>query len=71
MRNPMWISLMTTIMFRVPLAYGIAYFTKFKIINGPVNLFLFHLAAWLCGAIITSIFFKLGKWKIKPLAEDK
>ena len=72
--TPMWISLMTTIMFRVPLAYGIAYFTRSPNypMGRPESIFVSLLAAWLCGAIITSIFFKLGKWKNKAIvAEDK
>ena len=49
--TPMWISLMTTIMFRVPLAYGIAYFTRSPNypMGRPESIFVSLLAAWLCG----------------------
>lgn len=65
--TPMWISLIQTIVIRVPLAYGIAYFTKSAVKpNGieeciPVSL----LCAWLIGATLTTIFYKFGSWKKK------
>ena len=63
--TPMWISMAQTILIRVPIAYGISYLTRtpelpygrFECI--PASL----LISWLMGALLTTIFFKRGKWK--------
>lgn len=67
--TPMWVSLCTTVLIRVPVAYGISYLTRteelpfgrFECI--PASL----LTAWLMGATITTIFYKRGKWKQKAI----
>ncbi|AUS97969.1 MATE family efflux transporter [Clostridium thermosuccinogenes] len=58
--TPMWISLITTIVLRVPVAYGIAYFTRSEAYptGRPESTFISLLVAWTFGAIITAIFFK-------------
>ncbi|NLD87701.1 MAG: MATE family efflux transporter, partial [Clostridiales bacterium] len=63
--TPMWISIVTTILIRVPLAYTLAFFTRSEEWpNGsPYALFVSLLTAWSMGAIITSLFFKKGKWR--------
>ena len=67
--TPMWISLVTTVVIRMPLAYLIAYLTRSKAQpNGtPDALFISLLIAWISGAVITSIFYKRGKWKKKSV----
>ena len=67
--TPMWISLVTTVAIRMPLAYLIAYFTRSEAQpNGtPDALFISLLVAWISGAVITSIFYKRGKWKKKSV----
>lgn len=65
--TPMWVSLMTTVMIRVPVAYGISYLTRtpelpvgrFECIPGSL------LISWCCGALITTFFFRRGGWKQK------
>ncbi len=67
--TPMWISLITTVIIRVPLAYGISYLTateelaygRFECI--PVSL----LSSWLIGALLTVIFYRFGNWKKKAI----
>lgn len=67
--TPMWISLCTTVLLRVPIAYGISYLTRtpelpfgrFECI--PVSL----LTAWVMGAFINAFFYKRGKWKEKAI----
>ena len=67
--TPMWISLITTVAIRVPLAYGLSYLTRteelpigrFECI--PVSL----LCSWVMGSVITFIFYKVGKWKNKAI----
>ena len=63
--TPMWISLVSTVVIRVPLAYGIAYFTKsVEFPNGrPESVFISLLCSWVLGAVITGIFYMRGKWK--------
>ena len=67
--TPMWISLVTTVVIRMPLAYLIAYLTRTEAQpNGtPDALFISLLIAWISGAVITSIFYKRGKWKKKSV----
>ena len=61
--TPMWISLITTVIVRVPLAYGIAYFT-----GRQECIHISLLCSWLIGAAITLIFYKLGRWKKKAIS---
>ena len=67
--TPMWISLVTTVVIRMPLAYLIAYLTRSEAQpNGtPDALYISLLIAWISGAVITSIFYKRGKWKKKSV----
>jgi len=71
--TPMWISLITTILLRVPLAYAIAYFTRSPEYPAgrPEAIFVSLLIAWVSGAIITTIFFKRGKWREKTFVDVK
>lgn len=67
--TPMWISLVTTVVIRMPLAYLIAYLTRSEAQpNGtPDALFISLLVSWISGAVITSIFYRMGKWKKKSV----
>lgn len=67
--TPMWISFITTVILRVPIAYGIAYFTRSAAFptGRPESTFISLLVSWTLGALITIIFFKRGKWKNKSL----
>lgn len=67
--TPMWISLITTIVLRVPIAYGIAYLTRSQAYptGRPESVFISLLTAWVCGAIITTAFYKKGNWRKKAL----
>lgn len=70
--TPMWISLITTVLLRIPVAYGIAYFTRSENYptGRPESVFISLLVAWTMGAIITTLFFRRGKWREKALIED-
>lgn len=63
--TPMWISIVTTIAIRVPIAYGISFLTRTtELPNGRQEcIFISLLLSWLLGALITFIFYKKGKWK--------
>ncbi len=67
--TPMWISLITTVLVRVPIAYGIAYFTRSaEYPNGRSEcIFISLLISWVLGAFITAITYKRGNWKKKTI----
>ena len=67
--TPMWISLTTTIVIRVPLAYGISYLTRTAELpyGRKECIFISLLVSWLMGAILTTIFYRKGKWKEKAI----
>ena len=70
--TPMWISLITTVVLRVPVAYGIAYLTRSEAYptGRPESTFISLLVSWTVGAIITTIFYKKGKWRKKGFANE-
>ena len=67
--TPMWVSLITTVAIRVPLAYGISYLTRTpELPHGiPQCIQISLLSTWVIGAIITVIFYARGKWKTKAI----
>ena len=67
--TPMWISLITTVAIRVPLAYGISFLTRTQNLqHGRFEcLSISLLTSWVLGAVLTAIFYKIGKWKTKSL----
>ena len=67
--TPMWISIISTILFRIPTAYIMAALTKNEAYpNGqPVSIFSSLLASWTLGMILSIIVFRIGKWKKKML----
>ena len=71
--TPMWISLITTVVIRVPLAYGIAFLTRTpELPNGAYQcIWISLLSAWVLGAIINFFFFRKGTWKKKALMADE
>lgn len=71
--TPMWISIITTVVIRVPIAYGIAYLTRSPEFptGRPESTFISLLVSWTLGAVITAIFYKMGKWREKGfIGED-
>jgi len=67
--TPMWISLITTVAIRVPLAYGISYLTTTpELPHGQsICIQISLLASWVIGAVLTAIFYNRGKWKEKAI----
>ncbi len=67
--TPMWISLITTVVFRIPLAYGISFATRTAELpyghNECIQISL--LCSWVLGAVFTFIFYRIGKWKNKRI----
>ncbi|MBR2029097.1 MAG: MATE family efflux transporter [Oscillospiraceae bacterium] len=67
--SPMWISIITTVVIRVPLAYALAYLTRTpQMPTGNYRaLFISLLASWLLGAVITFIAYRRRRWKDKAI----
>ncbi len=67
--TPMWISLITTVLIRIPIAYGISYLTRTHEL--PVGRFeciqVSLLLSWVLGAVLTVVFYRIGKWKKKAI----
>lgn len=60
--TPMWISMITTIAIRVPTAYILA-----AVLKSPDSLFISLLVSWLMGAVLTTIAYRVGRWKKKSI----
>ncbi len=69
--TPMWISIFTTVVVRIPVAYGIAYLTTSAAYpNGRQEcIFISLLCSWLMGALVTTLFYLSGRWKKKAFAD--
>ncbi|MBQ4518468.1 MAG: MATE family efflux transporter [Clostridia bacterium] len=67
--TPMWISLITSVAFRIPLAYGISFLTRTpELPFGRCECIQISLlSTWVLGAVITAIFYRIGKWKTKAI----
>ena len=67
--TPMWITMVSTIVLRIPVAYGLAYLTRSADFpNGqPHALFISLLISWSLGALISYIVFLRGKWRRKAM----
>ena len=63
--TPMWISMITTVVMRVPLAYIFAYFSRSDAwTHGrPESLSFSLLISWLAGAVISYAAYRHGKWR--------
>ena len=69
--TPMWISIITTVIIRVPIAYGLEFLTRPEGgamgSGSPDPLFVSLLISWLMGALLTVIAYRMGRWKKKSL----
>jgi len=70
--TPMWISIISTIIIRVPTAYLAAYLTRSpEFPHGqPIALFGSLMFSWVMGMIISIVVFSIGKWKKKMYAHQ-
>ena len=65
--TPMWISLVSTVAIRVPLAYSIRYFTTTpELPTGSSDcIFISLMSSWVIAMILTLIFYMKGRWRRK------
>jgi putative MATE family efflux protein len=68
--SPMWISIISTVLLRVPVAYILAHFTASEAWphGHPFSLSASLLISWVVGAVMSCIVFKKGKWKKTMMA---
>ena len=68
--SPMWISIISTVFLRVPVAYAMAYFTASEAWphGHPFSLSASLLISWVLGAVMSCVVFKRGKWKKTMMA---
>ena len=69
--TPMWVSMISTIFIRVPVAYGLAYLTRTpEFPHGqPIALFSSLMVSWSLGMVISIIVFSMGRWKKKMILQ--
>ena len=69
--TPMWISLITTVAIRVPVAYGISFLTRTaELPYGQKECIQISLLlSWVLGAVLTALFYRMGKWKTKAIKQ--
>ena len=65
--TPMWVSIIQTIVLRVPVAYLLAYLTRSPEYphGNPISLFGSLMISWTIGMVISITMFKFGKWRNK------
>ena len=70
--SPMWLSIITTVGIRVPLAYLMTWMTRSP--EHPQGqfymMFVSMLISWVMGALLTTLVYRAGKWKRKALVLD-
>ena len=69
--TPMWVSMISTILIRVPVAYGLAYLTRSEAFphGHPFALSISLLVAWCSGMIFSIIAYKRSKVRQTILSE--
>ncbi|MDO4460462.1 MAG: MATE family efflux transporter [Clostridia bacterium] len=75
--SPMLISILSTVIIRIPLAYMMNSWFEGKVFtvmgqnlgdnSQSLCIFLSMLISWFCGAVITALFFRFGNWRKKAL----
>lgn len=60
--SPMWISMITTFVVRIPIAYGLAWLT-----GRSECIQISLVCSWIIGSIITTLVYRKGAWKNKAL----
>lgn len=71
--TPMWISLISTVVLRVPTAYGLAYLTRSPQYptGRPESTFISLLFSWTMGALITYVYYRRGTWREKGINRER
>ena len=69
----MWISILTTVVIRVPLAYLLAWLSRSEAypVGSPDALFFSLLISWVMGAVLNYAWYRRGTWREKSLISPK
>ena len=64
---PMWLSIITTVVLRMPLAYGLAALTRSEAFpqGSPHAIFASLLIAWVIGTVLSILAYRKGLWRKK------
>ncbi len=67
--TPMWISIISSVLLRIPLAYGLVWLTKTpELPQGDcAMMFVSMLISWSCGALMTLYLYRKGDWKERAI----
>ena len=67
------IFIITTVVLRVPIAYGLAFLTRSPDypVGRPESVFISLLASWVLGALITLGAYRMGRWRRKCEAKEE
>ncbi len=67
--TPMWISIISSVLLRVPLAYGLVALSKTPELpqGNCAMMYVSMLISWSCGALMTFIMYKKGNWKRRAI----
>lgn len=70
--TPMWISIVSSVALRIPLAYGLVALTKTpELVQGNcAMMYVSLLITWTVGALLTLLMYRLGRWKDKGLFQE-
>ena len=70
---PMWISIMVSVVFRVPVAYLLVHLSKTpEMPQGNFYMMSISLlCTWILGAIVTFLVYRTGRWKNKAIIGEK
>jgi Na+-driven multidrug efflux pump len=68
--TPMWISMLTSVLLRIPLAYGMVALSKTPELpqGNCLMMYVSLLMTWVAGALITFTVYRLGRWKSKAVS---
>ena len=71
--TPMWISVVTSVALRIPLAYGLVHLTKTPALpTGECSMMFVSLViTWTMGAVITFLMYRRGKWQRMSMVTDE
>ena len=71
--TPMWISIITSVIVRVPLAYGMVWLSRTpELPQGNCYMMQVSLViTWVLGAALTLILYRVGKWKTKAVVTSE
>ncbi len=71
--TPMWLSIVTTVVIRVPIAYLLVALSRTEAnpLGDPRMLFASLLISWVLGMLLHIVFYRIGKWRGKSIVKEE